>query len=233
MPSSSRSSQPRNWTPVSCIAGRSFTSWTTREAQICHYTPVIQQYRRTWGRQKDSECDGPNDAIGNSPVSGSLKLLSRVGPGTEFQPMPALFLTCYLGDAYTTEQMSSLSPRFAYMPTNGSSPHCLVWLTACQLDGVANVEGERDGSHHFLLEGSACDAKHRRFLSCLLTFACLRSMEGTGFHALDSLQSFYGCWNHSLHTSDSPFLTLVPLTFPVVLYFPALHHFLLDKPRVI
>ena len=48
MPSSSGSSQPRNWTPVSCIAGRFFTSWTTREAQICHYTPVIQQYRLTY-----------------------------------------------------------------------------------------------------------------------------------------------------------------------------------------
>ena len=27
-----RSSQPRNWTGVSCIAGRFFTSWATREA---------------------------------------------------------------------------------------------------------------------------------------------------------------------------------------------------------
>ena len=27
------SSQPRNWTKVSCNAGRFFTSWATREAQ--------------------------------------------------------------------------------------------------------------------------------------------------------------------------------------------------------
>ena len=27
------SSQPRDWTQVSCIAGRFFTSWATREAQ--------------------------------------------------------------------------------------------------------------------------------------------------------------------------------------------------------
>ena len=33
MPSSRGSSQPRNWTRVSCIAGRFFTSWATREAQ--------------------------------------------------------------------------------------------------------------------------------------------------------------------------------------------------------
>ena len=31
-PFSSRSSHPRNWTRVSCIAGRFFTSWATREA---------------------------------------------------------------------------------------------------------------------------------------------------------------------------------------------------------
>ena len=32
-PFSSRSSWPRNWTRVSCTAGRFFTSWATREAQ--------------------------------------------------------------------------------------------------------------------------------------------------------------------------------------------------------
>jgi len=31
-PFSSRSSWPRNWTGVSCIAGRFFTNWTVREA---------------------------------------------------------------------------------------------------------------------------------------------------------------------------------------------------------
>ena len=33
-PFSSRSFQPRNWTGVSCIAGRFFTSWATREAPV-------------------------------------------------------------------------------------------------------------------------------------------------------------------------------------------------------
>ena len=32
-PFSSRSSQPRNWTGVSCIAGRFFTNWAIREAK--------------------------------------------------------------------------------------------------------------------------------------------------------------------------------------------------------
>ena len=33
-PFSSRSSQPRNWTRVSCITGGFFTNWATREAQL-------------------------------------------------------------------------------------------------------------------------------------------------------------------------------------------------------
>ena len=34
-PFSRESSQPRNWTQVSCIAGKFSTSWATREAQEC------------------------------------------------------------------------------------------------------------------------------------------------------------------------------------------------------
>ena len=34
-------SGPRNWTGVSCIAGRFFTSWATREAQDWHVHPAI------------------------------------------------------------------------------------------------------------------------------------------------------------------------------------------------
>ena len=33
-PSSRGSSQPRNWTGVSCVAGRFFSSWATREALV-------------------------------------------------------------------------------------------------------------------------------------------------------------------------------------------------------
>ena len=42
-PLSSRSSWPRNWTRVSCIAGRFFISWATREAHIIgiHYILIF------------------------------------------------------------------------------------------------------------------------------------------------------------------------------------------------
>ena len=38
IPFSKGSSQPRNGTQVSCIAGRFFTVWGTREAQVVLYT---------------------------------------------------------------------------------------------------------------------------------------------------------------------------------------------------
>ena len=34
---SRRSSWPRDWTPVSCITGRFFTIWVTREIQVCRW----------------------------------------------------------------------------------------------------------------------------------------------------------------------------------------------------
>ena len=40
-PFSSRSSWPRNWTGVSCIAGKFFTSWATREAPKLVWTLLI------------------------------------------------------------------------------------------------------------------------------------------------------------------------------------------------
>ena len=43
-PFSRESSQPRNWTGVSCIAGEFFTSWATREAQFLLYSRVNQLY---------------------------------------------------------------------------------------------------------------------------------------------------------------------------------------------
>ena len=56
VPFSRGSSQPRDWTQVSCIAGRFFTSWVTREAQrkIKKSVKYIQhllcaKYRRHWG----------------------------------------------------------------------------------------------------------------------------------------------------------------------------------------
>ena len=42
-PFSRRSSQPRNWTGVSCIAGGFFTNWAMREAQKARKIPTFLQ----------------------------------------------------------------------------------------------------------------------------------------------------------------------------------------------
>ena len=42
-PASRGSSKPRDWTQVSCIAGRFFTSWATREAPILHMVVYMSQ----------------------------------------------------------------------------------------------------------------------------------------------------------------------------------------------
>ena len=41
MPFSRGSSQPRNWTQVSCTAGRFFTNWATREASRLYMSPLL------------------------------------------------------------------------------------------------------------------------------------------------------------------------------------------------
>ena len=49
-PFSRGSSQPRDWTQVSRIAGGFFTSWATREAQSCAYWAKLTRYRKTTRR---------------------------------------------------------------------------------------------------------------------------------------------------------------------------------------
>ena len=54
---SRRSSRPRDWTWVSCIAGRRFTLWATREAggpkdpskSMCSRSSAFQNLRLSWG----------------------------------------------------------------------------------------------------------------------------------------------------------------------------------------
>ena len=55
MPSSRGSSQPRDQTQVSCIAGGSFTVWTTRVAQVKYRWGQTLNYRKKLYLE---ECDG-------------------------------------------------------------------------------------------------------------------------------------------------------------------------------
>ena len=59
----SRSSQPRNWTWVSCIAGRFFTNWAIREALLAYKVRAIRHHlwTRKWTltRYQISQCLHP------------------------------------------------------------------------------------------------------------------------------------------------------------------------------
>ena len=52
-PFSSRSSQPRNRTGVSCVAGRSFTDWAMREAH--GHSPCLGSYGSCCNTQEDED----------------------------------------------------------------------------------------------------------------------------------------------------------------------------------
>ena len=55
MSSSRGSSQSRDWTQVSCIAGKFFTVWATREAR--HLSNLVQISIKTFCRPQDSNCN--------------------------------------------------------------------------------------------------------------------------------------------------------------------------------
>ena len=55
-PFSSRSSQPRNQTRVSCIAGKFFTSWATREAQPTMLRESLSRFCQNFSVQKMHWC---------------------------------------------------------------------------------------------------------------------------------------------------------------------------------
>ena len=65
-PFSRGSSQPRNWTRVSCIAGRFFTSWATREAPVMAL--VIQNPPANPGLARDVDSI---PGLGRSPGKGN------------------------------------------------------------------------------------------------------------------------------------------------------------------
>ena len=86
IPFSRASSQPRDWTQVSSIAGRFFTSWATREAQwIYHMYVCVFVYMSFPGGSdsKESACNtedqGSIPGLGRSPGEGKSYLLQYSG----------------------------------------------------------------------------------------------------------------------------------------------------------
>ena len=80
-PFSSRSSWPRNWTGVSCIASGSFTSWATRKAQgwvLGHWKYMGQVWRCSHpSRAQEGRQRTRNRLHGKGKATGSKMLCSH------------------------------------------------------------------------------------------------------------------------------------------------------------
>ena len=76
---SSRSSRPRNWTGVSCVAGGFFTNWTIREAQIlnrCFLNTtkyLIGKLLRFWKNWLEKRCSWGFKRMTENRVSAGKK----------------------------------------------------------------------------------------------------------------------------------------------------------------
>ena len=80
-PFSSESSRPRNWTRVSCIVGRFFTSWATREAINCKVHAKLLQLCPTLCHPLDYSLPGSSvHSPGKNTGVGCHALLQGIFP---------------------------------------------------------------------------------------------------------------------------------------------------------
>ena len=89
-PFSRGSSWPRNWTGVSCIAGRFFTSWAIREAIILNWISPKQILRWRFGRKWFIWDMIPGSPGGKQHKGGKvnnrwiIEWVSCLGPGARY-----------------------------------------------------------------------------------------------------------------------------------------------------
>ena len=69
-PFSSRSSQPRNQTGVSCIAGRFFTNWAIRKAQYILWTSLWKKNESEIAQSCPTLCDPIDCSLPGSSIQG-------------------------------------------------------------------------------------------------------------------------------------------------------------------
>ena len=119
-PFSRESSGPRDWTLVSRIAGRSFTIWATREAQLQQY--LGQYFPRVCSRPNIKPVIQTSQDIGfELPVSWSWAwwLASKV---TSLH----LNLTCYILRTFSAPPVSGLPVSCCFF----SHWRLFLWVTA-------------------------------------------------------------------------------------------------------
>ena len=161
VPFSRGSSQPRDWTQVSCIAGGFFTSWATGAAHHMHDTSIIDKPVKTeskglvtWGWGRVRQRRGLGFSIIRRPrpqtclVSSCLIGLQFSFPSTEYLGQPLTHL-CFRGKVPPCwQQWVPWSCPFLrlcrkswgrWMPTQNrvvwqKQPHPEAAVTICQVD---------------------------------------------------------------------------------------------------
>ena len=92
MPSSRGSSKPRDWTKVSCIEGRFFTIWATREAQqIYNFFKIREVETHTDKKGRDwRDVDTSQGHHGTAGNHQKLEEAWRILPWSfQREPVPA------------------------------------------------------------------------------------------------------------------------------------------------
>ena len=93
-PFSSRSSRPRNWTRLSCIAGRFFTNWAIREAPLHTFSSVqslsrVQHFATPWTAARHASLSITNSR--SLPKLISIKLVMPSNHLILSSPSPPTF----------------------------------------------------------------------------------------------------------------------------------------------
>ena len=157
IPFSRGSSRPRDWTWVSCIAGRFFTVWATREAQYCQISEWKSEPGgiESWsgGIYYDHENDwalghtGPLAQVPDTGGSAMLTFVSQAGevtaatvaepqPGSSLPPStPSFFCpTCFGGGGPAPGSLQWVTPHWWSIPPSRTWLHQLTpfcWISQC------------------------------------------------------------------------------------------------------
>ena len=149
IPFSRGSHRPRDWTPVSCIAGRFFTIWATREAHIhaihearhhanwCEGWDGCGMVHRATRKSRDFQS---TDFLKSAYLILHIRLWSALGSSKELfrTAKPASFLWVKLGHilepplfqlrafAPATVSAWSIPPALGAQPFPGPPAHCLL-----------------------------------------------------------------------------------------------------------
>ena len=104
------SSQPRNRTGISCIAGRFFTSWATREANIILKVKLKVIQSCLWDSLRPHRLYSPWNSPGQNTGVGTFPLSRGSSPPRD------------------RTQVSHIAGRFFYLLSYKGSPRILEWV---------------------------------------------------------------------------------------------------------